>query len=156
MSFNVNIYRTNDENKKLIKTLTNQMILTGVTKDEVNITSPVIVIDAVSMQGVNDIMNNQNYCYIADFNRYYYITNAVLVRNTLVQLTLKCDVLMSYSASILNLQCVLDKQENVFNLYIPDNDLPVLSYQQIQCKVFPNNLLSNTNHHFILKVAGGG
>ena len=42
-----------------------------------------------------------NYCYIKEFNRYYYITDIKLLTGRLYQLQLDIDVLMTYKSDIM-------------------------------------------------------
>lgn len=68
-----------------------------------------------------------NYIHIPEFNRFYFITNITSIKNNLWQIDCKCDVLMSYAAEIRDLHAIVERQENVFNKYIPD---PMLSYSE--------------------------
>ena len=64
-------------------------------KDEVNIYNPIIVLKY-------DDLIDFNYMYIDKFKRYYFIKDIEVFPNKIYNLTLKCDVLMSFKDDILN------------------------------------------------------
>ena len=66
---------------------------------------------------------NANYMYVPDFG-YYFITNQIL-GNQCCYLICEKDVLMSNKAEILNMDCFVTRNENEYNLDIPDNLLPL-------------------------------
>lgn len=64
-----------------------------------------------------------NYMYIQGFG-YYFINNQILA-NQCCYLMCEKDVLMSNKAEILNMDCFVTRNENEYNLDIPDNLLPL-------------------------------
>ena len=66
---------------------------------------------------------NANYMYIDGFG-YYFINNQVL-GNQCCYLICEKDVLMSNKSEILNMECFVTRNENEYNLDIPDNLLPL-------------------------------
>lgn len=70
------------------------------------------------------ILFDCNYCYIPKFNRYYYITDVVSVRANLWEVSMKCDVLMSYKDIIRQQTCFVLRNEFLFNDFIVDNQVP--------------------------------
>ena len=63
-------------------------------KENCNIKSPIIKINA-NLDEINDLIKS-NYCYIPNFNRYYYIISIDLLNNNIIQFSLNVDVLMSF------------------------------------------------------------
>ena len=61
-----------------------------------------------------------NYCYISDFNRYYYIDDIVSIANNLWEISLDCDVLYTYKDKIIENDAFIDRQENLYNDEIID------------------------------------
>ena len=58
-------------------------------------------------------MSSYNYCYIPEFKRYYFIDEIVSVKNGIWRVSLHVDVLESFKAYYMNLNCVIDKQESL-------------------------------------------
>lgn len=66
---------------------------------------------------------NANYMYVDGFG-YYFINNQILW-NQCCYLICEKDVLMSNKSEILNMDCFVTRNENEYNLDIPDNLLPL-------------------------------
>lgn len=75
-------------------------------RDESSVVDPDILINSTSN------LSSYNYCYIPDFNRYYFINNVTSVRNGIWSLSLHVDVLMSYKSDFLKLNAIISRQEN--------------------------------------------
>ena len=86
---NITLYINNSEKNKIGKNLTNDFSLSGTLRDTTNIINPVILIE------LNEI-GNYNYCYINEFNRYYFITDITVIRTGLFAISLIVDVLESF------------------------------------------------------------
>lgn len=105
-------------------------------KDSCSVQNPVLLLSGAYL--------NANYCYIADFGRYYYINNATQVRRGLWQYDLKCDVLMSFAKEIKANKAILKRtaQDDFANLYLPDERRMVSSETFSLYKFFPNGIFS--------------
>ena len=90
------LYRTNDLNNVVDKTLTNEAILNINLKRDTDILRPKI---PLAKSGFIDL-KTFNYAYIPDLNRYYFINVVESINNNVDVLYLEVDVLMSYSAEI--------------------------------------------------------
>lgn len=113
---------THDNRKKLYKTFTVIKTLNGHLKEETDMVNPVIRV-------TTDVLNSCNYAYIPEFGRYYFIDSpAVSVRTNLYDVTLKCDVLMSFEQEIINVPIIAERSTNIFNGYLPDNQREFLAY----------------------------
>lgn len=66
---------------------------------------------------------NANYMHVQGFG-YYFINNQILA-NQCCYLMCEKDVLMSNKSEILNMECFVMRNENEYNLDIPDNLLPL-------------------------------
>ena len=144
---NIILYVNNSEKNKIGKTLTNDFSLSGTLRDATNIINPVILIE------ISEI-GNYNYCYINNFNRYYFITDITVIRTGLFAISLTVDVLESFKSDIKNLSVILLNTQNVGSSnYLPS---PVFS-NNVKSKTdilnFPNGL--NDSGEFILITAGG-
>lgn len=142
----IKLYISSDETNKINKTITNEIVLTGTIKDETSVINPIILIEA-------DNLTQYNYCYIPLFKRYYFIKDITVVRNNLFRLFLDIDVLMSYKDEILNLDCIVNKQENNSTPYINDNSRIYENRNFTSIINYRNGFDDDGN--FILMTAGG-
>lgn len=141
------ILQTNySEDIRINKTINDIISLEGVLKEETSIITPTIIIDGnVSSLAVC------NYMTISAFGRRYYITDIRSIRNGLVEIDGKVDVLTSFGAQIRNCTGIIHKQENIWNMYLDDGTFKVYSNPMIVQKVFSGGFSSE---HLVLAVAG--
>lgn len=142
----IRLYSSSDETNKINKTLTNEIVLNGTLKDETSVINPIILIEANNL-------TQYNYCYIPLFKRYYFIKDITVVRNNLFRLFLDIDVLMSYKDEILNLDCIVNKQENNSTPYVNDNSRIYENRNFTSIINYRNGFDDDGN--FILITAGG-
>lgn len=149
---NIYLYKTADNNNKVVKELTEKIVVTGVLRTECSVLNPIIEIETV----LN--ISNYNYAKVEDFNRYYFITNIDVINDKLWKISLRCDVLMSYASDIHELDVNILRNPSRFNLMVEDNQLQKFADDRIQCYNFPNSLLSGSENQFkyYLTVIGGG
>lgn len=103
-------YTTPSANNRITKILNDGKEVQGALRDgEFSISAPVIRLQ----------MNPQdyNYCYIPQFERYYFIRDIRVARNDLFYVSLEVDVLMSFKSEILALNALIGKQEEGGNPY---------------------------------------
>lgn len=146
---NINFYKNTSDNNVLNKNITLISTHNIKLKDECNIITPSILIHG-------DISNDINYAYIEKWGRYYYVRDKKSLNNGIYEINLTVDVLMSFKQKILNLQCIIDKQQDLTNInkYYNDGSFIVSSKEFIETINFPNGF--NDNGEFILITAGGG
>lgn len=145
--FNITLMKNNSEDNKINKSLSTISSLSGVLKNDTSITSPTILIEA----NVSDL-KECNYMYISSFGRYYYITDIKSIRNNLVEVSGKCDVLKSFASQILANSAIIKRNEMDWNLYIDDGAFKVYSTPQVVTKAFPSGF---STPEFVLAIAGG-
>lgn len=144
---NIILYVNNSEKNKIGKNLTNDFSLSGTLRDVTNIINPVILIE------LNEI-GNYNYCYIPNFNRYYFITDITVIRTGLFAISLMVDVLESFKIEIKNLSVILLNTQNVgTNNYLPSQVFRNNVKSRTDIINFPSGL--NDSGEFILITAGG-
>lgn len=85
-----------------------------------------------------------NYCYIPKFKRYYFIGEPVSVYNGITEIPLNCDVLFTYKKGIYESVQLVDRSASHGNAFMPDNKIPVLAYETIESKKFPNAMNTDT------------
>lgn len=90
---NVKLYKMNDPDNKLNKSLMSEKDVDGNFRGPVDIQSPVI-----SLTGFN--YKDYNYCYIEKLDRYYFITDITIKRKDFLVMQLDIDVLQSHKAKI--------------------------------------------------------
>lgn len=138
MSFSINLMNNQEELNKISKNPSSVMTLNGNLREDTSIIDPVILIE------YNGTLTNVNYAYIAEFHRYYFITQIESVRTGLWRVHMHCDVLKTYAQGILGCQCVVARNENKFNLLLNDSYFKVYSNPRVQVLNFPNKFSGET------------
>lgn len=106
--------------------------------------------------------NLLNYAYInLERTIYYFVDKIEFLAGSRIVLHLTEDVLATYSDEILQLNCLITRQENIKSNFIVDNFLPLKNEKTIKVIEFDNsefNLSTATkdSYNFLLTVAGGG
>lgn len=95
-----------------------------------------------------------NYFVIPEWNRRYFVTSRVVGNNNLLHISGKVDSLSTYADYIRRKNTLILRQENVWNPYIQDNELPVrteriIEYQKVGSVGNPKG------QNIILTVSGG-
>lgn len=145
---NIKLYKNNSENEKIGKSLVELGTLSGNIREGTSIINPVIT----TSNSVIEHLQNLNYIYIPDFNRYYFVTDVSTIRNGIWVLSCRVDVLESFKSEILSQKAVISRQEKKWNLYLDDGIFKTYQNPHIICKRFPQGF---TGQSFVLAVAGG-
>ena len=141
------LYNNTSERNALRKTLTNVTTYTGVLKDNCSVINPTFVLNETNPTGFN-------YAYIAEFARYYYIVDVVNTSNDIWEITLMCDVLMSFATDILSSNAIIENTEsNGITNYLESEIYQALVKTKTDILEFPNGLLNSGE--YILITAGG-
>jgi hypothetical protein len=119
MSFSIILYKNTSDSNVVDKTITNALLLYGDLKQSTSIIDPILLIEYKAN------LFDYNYVYIKEFKRYYFINDIISIRNNLWQLNCTVDTLMSFKTDILNLNCLIARNQYVFNAYINDELLPL-------------------------------
>ena len=110
----IKLYNTSSEKNRLSKVLTGEVTITGYLGEESDVLNPAIIV------GYNTSLLSKNYCYIADFGRYYFITGFTIINQEIV-LFLHVDVLMTYKYDIKNSKARIVRSASNFDEYIIDD-----------------------------------
>lgn len=102
--------------------LTEQTRVNGNLRDISDVINP-----SITFECADDKILKSNYVYIPAFNRYYFINSITSVRANLWRVNLHCDVLYSFRNDVLQIKAIIDRQENNFNRYLIDNNMPLSS-----------------------------
>ena len=97
-------YNNSSGNEHVHKKLTEVATFEVELKDSCSVQNPVLLLSGKYL--------NANYCYIADFGRYYYIDDITQIRKNLWQYTLRCDVLMSFAEQIKANKAIIERTES--------------------------------------------
>lgn len=141
------LYTTGSERHAIQKNLQNAIEFVGSLRGESSVVSPTILIEMTNP-------SQYNYCFIPEFNRYYFITDITSVRTNLWRISCSVDVLMSYQAQLLNLDVVVgadtspDKEK-----YMSGDDWMTTVKTKTDVINFPNGLLDSGE--YILITSGG-
>jgi hypothetical protein len=152
MGLNVTFYHNYSDNNVLNKSLSaiGSAIAMNPTKD-ITILNPEFIV------GYNSNLVTANYCYVAEFGRYYYCDIAVLTGR---RLSVRCsvDVLMSFKDSIKKCEINVIRSEKGIT-YVKDNKLPLSPDQcSLQGILFPKDPFNTpfyTDTNILLTVNGG-
>lgn len=143
------LYKTDSERERINKTLSEGVTLTGSLRGESSVIKPSILIEAVNI-------SDYNYCYIAEFGRYYYINNIISVRTSLWRIECSVDVLMSFQTQILNLDVIvsdLSLGEDPTSVYFSGEQWQSIVKTKTDVIQFPSGLLDDGE--YILITSGG-
>lgn len=147
MAFTISLFKTVSENNRVVKVLTDEKQLSGELRNQTSVLNPSIRIESA------DNISAYNYAYISEFGRYYYITDIVSVRTNCWTVSLRCDVLMSYSNQIKAITCVIVRQESNPNKLLVDRLERLQSNKEIDVLYYPDAFSKNLQ--FVLVTAGG-
>lgn len=120
------LYKTLDKREKLNKTLTNETIVRGTLKNKVSVINPTILLHNINLN-----FTDFNYCYITEFDRYYFIDDLNIENASLFELKLSEDVLMSFNADIKKMTVEV-AQGSIFNA------------DKVECETTEKKTLTNT------------
>lgn len=142
---NVTLYKNKSDNIKTDKVLEYICDVEGFFRDNQSIINPILLIEYKILESLitpvydNDIeinydsedleiestlnINDINYLYIEEFNRFYYVKDAEVYNNELLILPCHVDVLMSYKAQFKQLYALISRNEFFYNEYIEDDKM---------------------------------
>lgn len=144
----ITLYKTGSERNALNKVLTNPVEFNGTLRNETSISDPIITLEYSSN------ITGYNYCYISEFERYYFINDIRSVRNNLWALHMHVDVLMSFKSSILASTVILAESTDTGKSNYLVNDVWVSTVKDKTDIInFSSGLLESGE--YILITAGG-
>lgn len=147
MSFNIRLMTNNSADNVAEKDFTTIDTLSGTLKNESSITAPTILIEYAGT------LQNVNYFYIPQFQRYYFLTDIMSVRGNIWQIAGRCDVLTTAWKLCTLKECtgITRKQQNKYNLLLNDGSFKVYQNPIITTELFPQGFNSFS---YVLAVAG--
>lgn len=136
---NIKLLSYSQPKNSVKKSYTTWANLTGSMRDTLNVVNPVFLVQAT------DQYDKANAVYCEELDRYYFITGKEWVRTGLLAISCHVDVLVTYQGDIWNNSGIISRNSNLFNGYLPDNKQKLFAYDKIQIKVFPREVLVDTN-----------
>lgn len=147
------LYQNSAEKNRVNKAgyLSLMIRLDGYMREITSIVNPSITIELNSKSAESVVLNNElvvssaedlivvvrskifasNYVYIPEFNRYYFIDDIEVINNRLWRIYCSVDALMSFKDEILELNCLINRQEWLTDGLIVDSKFPVSSIKLI-------------------------
>lgn len=148
MSYTVRLYHNTSGKHHLNKAITHIADVECDIKNPQDVVRPEIYISAT------DSYDDVNYVYIPEFNRYYY-ANVMPGRGQTITYACKSDVAMSFKGGILSAPAVISRNPWHFDLYLPDNKMPVESRTASAVIKFPGSHFDGSNNCYVLTTLGG-
>ena len=142
------LYVTTDGDNVINKTLQFKKEYPIKFKEQTSITSPIIALQVGNELNILDC----NYCYVSEFNRYYFIQDIQVVNKNMYRLTLDCDVLESFKDDILNSYVKINRKLDDGD-YTQINNIIDLRKEN---ELYHSDVTLNSEKTLILTTMGGG
>jgi hypothetical protein len=95
---NLKLYKINDDENVINKNIPADYLTFDITlRNDFDINNPILLLS----NPLTDSVEDYNYCFLTDLNRYYFVDNIGLVNKSIIKLNCTCDVLETYKADIL-------------------------------------------------------
>lgn len=150
------LYVNSSDNRQIGKSLTDSYVLSNIEiKRPCEMLNPTIIIKNITN------VTKYNYCYIGEFDRYYFIDEIEFLTGGRVSLKCSIDVLETYATEIKALNGILLRGEIGEPTEITDNLLPLAKNKTVNVYEFTGgdfniNTATNANYNFVLNIMGGG
>ena len=141
------LYQTLDSNNVINKDKTLKYTTNINLKDRTEIINPAIILNDKGTMNFKEC----NYCYLADFQRYYFIRSLDNVNSHIWSLSLECDVLESFKDDILNSSAEINRPIKNGD-YVNVNDVTDL---RKEIDIFESNQSFTEGKNIILSTIGG-
>lgn len=146
MSITITMYTNTSDRRRAQKALTEIAVKSCELKGDVDLLRPVLV-----LTGDAATYAECNYMYIEAFKRYYFCT-VKSIPGGMLEITGEVDVLSSaWELGLSDLSCVMERQQDNWNLYLNDGTLKAYSNDLIQTKSWPQGF---SDPKYVLIVAG--
>lgn len=143
----IKFYYNQSDERAINKTIVNETEFLGEIRGSANIMSPTIRFQD------SDVIR-YNYCYIPDFQRYYFVTSVTAIAPNVYDIQFTVDVLMSFRGDIVQLPCIISRQSMTTNgdEYIDDGSFITDNLMFTTAYEYPGGF--NSTPEFILITAG--
>lgn len=115
--------------------------------ESTNVVNPTVIIGGFTkMENISDF----NYCFIAQFKRYYFITDIKNLTGGRVQIDMHVDVLKSYKDSILSSDQLVVAEKEKGKMYLSNYDWVTDERTYTRCFNFEGTHFNIENDSFVL------
>lgn len=129
------------------KILTEKLLENCKLLETTNVVNPTVIIGGFAkMEDISDY----NYCYIAQFKRYYFIRDIKNMTGGRVQIDMHVDVLKTYKASILDSQQLIIAENDKGKMYLSNREWVTDERTYTRCYNFDGEHFSTKNDSFVL------
>lgn len=149
---NITLYKCTAENNRLDKT--DYLTVMANYPDCTSRSSLSLMAPQILIEEDISVLSQCNYLYIAEFGRYYYIDSITAGAMGVYVLQCTIDVLMSFKADILQMQGVVERQEQRYDMYLSDGEIPIGARKNFSVYRFPGSMNRST-HTLSMLVVGG-
>lgn len=140
------LYKYAGRPEQINKVLENGNTLSGVLRNDFNFLNPEISIR--SSQPVTE-----NYCYIPDFKRYYFISGIIQRNKNEYEISLSVDVLMTYKSAILAATGTVTESANG-DKFVSVRDVIYNKTPTLEKVAFPEQPLNNDGKIIMITLKG--
>ncbi len=112
-----------------------------------NVINPSVIIGGFTKM---EDVSGYNYCYIAQFKRYYFISEIKNLTGGRVQIDMHVDVLKTYKASILDSQQLIIAENDKGKMYLSNREWVTDERTYTRCYNFDGNHFGTENDSFVL------
>ena len=146
---NIDLYINKSDSRKVYKDITQ----VGTTKsiqllESCSIENPVIIVQ------MNDSLYGANYAYIAQFGRYYYITDKTIIEGNKCRLSFKSDVLKNFFNACGNSPVIAKRSSSHPDYRIVDPRILKLPEPDISIRRTSISIPYSSQNNFVLTVTG--
>ena len=141
------LYSTTDGENVINKDLDEKYRFNIKMKKDTDIITPTIILNDKSMMDFNSC----NYCYIEEFNRYYFIRTVENLSNHIWALVMECDVLESFKNDILNSDAEINRRIKEGDYF--STNMKVETIREID--VYKSDVTLVNEKNIILSTIGG-
>lgn len=131
------LYNVTAPNNALDKLSTGTVIdgFSGPATIDISVLNPTLIVETDSLNFID-----ANYMYIIDYGKGYFIEDKIVATaRNIVTFKLREDVLQSFASDILELEAVVERQTNNYDMYLPDLQIPVDCRKTVSYREFPND-----------------
>lgn len=140
MALKLRLFTTDSPSNKINKSLTTKAVLS------INLKNRPKDFNNLDIDYTGSLEFDFNYAKLDEYNLFFFakiLPSNIGTNHNILHLEL--DPLMTYKNQILNLDCVIKRNTNKYNLYVEDEELQTLKKTQIQTKAFNHTFVPYTS-----------
>lgn len=141
------LYSTTDGENIINKDLDEKYRFNIKMKKDIDLITPTIILNDKGAMNFNSC----NYCYIEEFNRYYFIRTVENLSNRIWALVMECDVLESFKNDILNSDAEINRRIKEGDYF--STNMKVETIREID--VYKSDVTLVNEKNIILSTIGG-